>query len=408
MIYRLKLEPQNKKLGGSRILESFVGVLQALRSATADTRRKHPDRERPIQSINRSQIPAPLQVVTANTMDDQAVSSQLFSKTRAVLLTGRPTIYILILLGACVSSYLYKLRVDNIFSCQGSGYTSDTYLAYCDATSYGDYDHGAFWFDLEPAADSSAASADILFLGNSRMQFAFSTAATALWLGSARYYLLGFLDFENSIFARALLEKLKPKAKIYVIAIDDFFEPSERPLAKIIMHAGEGRPRYEVKRFLQSVHAAICGKLTTICGNGVVVFRSREKGTFNMPQTSKFKGLARQVSYDEQIDGHAVDEAIAIGRVFLSELPVKSECVILTSIPTVGTKLRVANAIASGLEKTLTVPEHLDGLQTIEGVHLDHPSAERWSEIFFKSAGPEIQKCLEGHTGGDNLAQSHP
>ena len=340
-------------------------------------------------------------------MDDLAVTSQVFSKAQNVLFRARPIIYILILLGGCASSYLYKVRAHNIFSCQASGYTSDTYLAYCDATNYGDYDHGAFWFDLEPAAERSAASADVLFLGNSRMQFAFSTASTALWLASAKYYLLGFLGFENSIFARALLEKLKPKARVYVIAIDDFFEPSERPLAKIVMHGGDGRLRYEVKRFLQVVHEAICGNLTRICGNGVVVFRSRQTGTFNMPQTSKFKGLARQVSYDQQIDENAVDEAIAIGRVFLSELPVKPECVILTASPTVGTKLRVANAIATGLRKTLVVPEQLDGLQTIEGVHLDHPSAERWSEVFFETASPEIRKCLEDHKVAISPSHTH-
>jgi hypothetical protein len=301
----------------------------------------------------------------------------------------------MIVLGAFVSSYFYKLWADNIFSCQASGYTSDSYLAYCDATNYGDYDHGAFWFDLEPAAEISASRADVIFLGNSRMQFAFSTVATAQWLALPRYYLLGFLNFENSIFTRALLQKLKPKAKVYIIAIDDFFEPSERPNAKIVMHAPEARRRYEIKRFLQFVHKAICMKLTTICGNGVVVFRSRETGTFNMPQTSKFKDLARQVSYVEQIDENSIDDAIAIGRIFLSELPVKSECVILTAVPTVGTKLSDANAIASGLGKMLVVPEYLDGLQTIEGVHLDRASAERWSEAFFKTAGPQIQKCLE-------------
>jgi hypothetical protein len=340
-------------------------------------------------------------------MQDQAVRSQSLSKTKHVLFVGRPTLYILILLCACISSWLYKLRADNIFSCQASGYTSDTYLAYCDAPGYGDYDHGAFWFGLEPTAEISAASADVLFLGNSRMQFAFSTAATARWLASARYYLLGFLGFENSVFARALLYKLKPRAKVYVISIDDFFEPSERPLAKIVMQAGAGRPRYQVKRFLQFVHEAICMKLTTICGDGVVVFRSRQTGMFNMLQTSKLKGLARQVSYDQQIDKHAISEAIAIGRTFLSELPVKPECVIFTAIPTVHTKLQAANAIASGLGKTLVVPEQLDGLQTIEGVHLDHSSAERWSEVFFKIAGPDIQKCVQDHTlDGGNLAQS--
>jgi hypothetical protein len=126
-----------------------------------------------------------------------------------------------------------------------------------------------------------------------------------------------------------------------------------------------------------------------------------------MLQTSKFKGLARQVSYDQQIDKHAINEAIAIGRTFLSELPVKPKCIIFTTIPTAHTKLQAASAIASGLGITLVVPEQLDGLQTIEGVHLDHSSAERWSESFFETASPEIQKCLQDHTlDGGNLAQS--
>jgi len=330
-------------------------------------------------------------------MDVRTPAVQVFLRKRDGLFKERPAIYILILLSVCVAAGLYKARADSIFACQARGYTSDRYLAYCDAKSYGDYEHGVFWFGLEPKADMAAASADVLFLGDSRLQFAFSTAATAQWFSSesARYYLLGFVAFENSLFSRALLHKLRPRAKVYVINLDDFFEPSERPVAKTLLHDGAARPRYEVKRFLQTLHQAICMKLTKICGHGVVVFRSRQTGAWYMPQTDKFKGLERPVSYSEEINEHAVEEAIATGRIFLSELPVKTECVILTVVPSVGTKLSVANAIASGLGKPLIVPEHLDGLQTREGVHLDHASAERWSEAFFRTAGPQIHKCLE-------------
>jgi hypothetical protein len=52
---------------------------------------------------------------------------------------------------------LYKTRADSILACQARGYTSDRYLAYCEAKSYGDYEHGVFWFDLEPRADLAAA-----------------------------------------------------------------------------------------------------------------------------------------------------------------------------------------------------------------------------------------------------------
>jgi hypothetical protein len=341
-------------------------------------------------------------------MDARTGPTQVSLSKQDGFFKERPAIYILILLGVCVAAGLYKTRADSIFACQARGYTSDRYLSYCDAKSYGDYEHGVFWFDLEPRASMAAANADVLFLGGSRLQFAFSTAATAQWFSSelARYYLLGFVAFENSIFARALLHKLKPKAKVYVIALDDFFEPSERPIAKTLMQDGSARYRYEVKRFSQILHQAICMKLTKICGHGVVVFRSRQTGAWYMPPTEKFKGLERPVSYTEQINERAVEEAIAIGRVFLSDLPVNTECVVLTVIPSVGTKLSVAKAIASGLGKPLVVPEHLDGLETREGVHLDDASSERWSEAFFRTAGPQIQKCLEAASHSDNRRQS--
>jgi hypothetical protein len=333
-------------------------------------------------------------------MDARAVSSQVFLRKRDGLFKERPVIYILILLAACAASFIYQLRVNNIFACPASGYTSDRYLSNC-GTGYGDYEHGAFWFDLEPVAEMSAASADVLFLGDSRMVLAFSTAATTKWFSSASasFYLLGFYAFENSIFERALLRKLKPRAEVYVIPIGDFFQPFEAPIAKNIMHDGAARNLYNVKRNLQFAHKAICMKLPTICGNGFVVFRSRQTGMWYM-ETSRFKGRERQVSDDQQIDEREITDAVAIGRTFLSELPVRTECVVLTVVPTVGTKLSVANAIASGLGKMLVVPQQFDGLQTLDGTHLDQASAERWSEAFFKTAGPQIQRCLAMHASG--------
>ncbi len=341
-------------------------------------------------------------------MDVRTVPSRIFSRKQDGLLKARPTIYIMILLGAFIASSVYHFRVDNIFACQAGGYTSDRYLAHCDAVNYGDYEHGAYWFDLEPAAEKSAASADVLFLGDSRVQFAFSTPATAQWFSTAsiRYHLLGFVAFENSIFARALLQRLKPTAKVYIMPVADFFQQSEAPEAKVIMQDDAARSRYAVKRRWQFVHESFCMRLATICGHAFAVFRSRQTGMWYTSPLSMYKSHGRPVSYDEQIDERKIDEAIAVGRIFLSELPVKPECVILTVVPTVGTKLGAANAIASGLGKMLVVPQNLDGLQTFDGTHLDHASAERWSEAFFKIAGPEIKKCVEVTQHDGNAATS--
>lgn len=341
-----------------------------------------------------------------------SVSLQIRPKLLDGLFKGRLTVYILILLSTFVVSYLYQLRTNGIFKCPASGYTSDRFLSVCEAKNYGDYEHGAFWFDLEPAAEISAASADAVFLGNSRVQFAFSTPATAQWFSSASasYYLLGFIGYENSIFARALLHKLKPRAKIYIINTLGFFQQSEAPIAKIVMHNNSARTRYEVKRLWQFIHKSICSRYGSICGRWLAVFRSRQTGAFYAPTyiSQLSNDSARPVSYDPQIDHLEIDEAIAIGRIFLSELPVKAECVILTAVPSVDTKLNVANAIANGLGKNLVIPRNIEGLRTFDGSHLDQTSAERWSEAFFETAGPQIEKCLEAMDDRQNAAQHPP
>src|ERR1700730_18362472 len=103
-----------------------------------------------------------------------AIPSQIVTESRGGLFTARPMIYILIFLSAFVAAFLYKLRTDYIFACPATGYGSDRFLTHCEVPNYGDYEHGAFWFDLEPAAQISAANADVLFVGNSRVQHAFS------------------------------------------------------------------------------------------------------------------------------------------------------------------------------------------------------------------------------------------
>ena len=142
------------------------------------------------------------------------------------LLKIRPILYSAIVIASLPATYIYKLRTEGIFACTAAGYPVDGYLGYCGASAYGDYDHGALWFNLEPEATRAAANADVLFLGNSRMQFGLSTAATDNWFAAegAQHYLLGFSHLENETFTRPLLAKLRPRARVYVINVDRFFD----------------------------------------------------------------------------------------------------------------------------------------------------------------------------------------
>jgi hypothetical protein len=324
------------------------------------------------------------------------VISKTWSKAWEGLFASQPIIYGCIVLAAALVSYAYQFRADTIFSCRADGYNTDRYLAYCQGAHYADYEHGAFYFDLEPTVQDYVRDTDVLFLGTSRTQFGFSTAATADWFASAsaHYYLMGFTYFENVLFAEKVLRKIHPRAKVYVINVDGFFARSETFPAKAVLQDPEARRRYEEKRLWQRVHEPVCQAIAPLCGHKTVIFRSRETGAYSMELAASEQKII-PVSYDQDVDQGLVASNTAAAVDFLSEFT-QGKCVILTSVPFVGTKIGNANAIAAGLGIKLTAPEILEGLQTFDGFHLDQPSAERWSESFFRIAGPKIRSCLEG------------
>jgi hypothetical protein len=299
-------------------------------------------------------------------------------------------------LTAAVAAYGYELRTNTIFACSAGGYGFDRYIAYCNGGDYADYEHGAFRFDLEPSVQDFVRNADVLFVGDSRLQFAFSTAATADWFAGARarYYLMGFTYFENVIFAETLLHKIQPRARVYVINVNDFFDRSETSPVKVILHDPEARHRYEAKHLWQLVHKRVCKTFAVFCGHETVIFRARETGAY-YTEVAAAQQKITPVSYDHVVDQKVVARNTVAAIDFLSEFA-KGKCIILTNVPFVGTKIRNANAIAAGLDMKLMTPEELEGLQTFDGYHLDPPSAERWSRAFFQLAGPKIRSCLEG------------
>jgi hypothetical protein len=316
----------------------------------------------------------------------------LVRSPESFLLMARSGLYILVVLAVALGAGGYSLRSSGIFGCPASGYSSDRYLAYCGAKSYGDYEHGSFWFNLEPAASAAARNAQVLFLGSSRVQFAFSSKLTADWFSahSANYYLLGFSDFGNYMFEAPLLRKLRPTAKVYVINIDAFFERTDSETAKTVMRDESVKTRYEQKRQWQRIHELICGHFKAACGNKFTLFRSRSSGAWLLP------GIQRKsdpVSYDEDVDQSVLESYTARGNEFLPTLSDDRACTILTIVPTVKTGIGNARAIAAALGLNLVAPMP-PGLITFDRSHLDPESAQRWSAAFLEQAGPQIQKCL--------------
>lgn len=320
-----------------------------------------------------------------------------------MLRAARPTLYIVVLVIALLGTYVFKLRTQGIFACPASGYATGDYLGYCNAAAYGEYDHGAFWYDLEPDAERAASNADVLFLGNSRMEFGFSAPATARWFGTlgAHHYLMGFTFLENATFTTPLLQRLKPRAHVYVIDVDQFFVDYETAQGGQLLRGAEDRSRVNEKRLWQAVHRPLCSFMPRLCGNHIAFFRFRDDGRWLARGSTSEK--PETVADEAPSDQDHWPDYIARARQFISHLPVTTDCVILTVVPSPTTRRAEAEAIAAGLGRPLLEPA-VANLRTFDNTHLDGASAQRWSEAFLAAAGDQIRGCLKPAVTASNAA----
>jgi hypothetical protein len=300
------------------------------------------------------------------------------------------------ILAVIVTTSLFSLRRDGIFACPATEYNGDHYLGYCHGSAYGDYDHGAFWFALEPTARASAASADVLFLGNSRMQFGFSAPALGRWFAANgfRYYLLGFSHLENATFIGPLLQRLHAKARAYVINLDGFFTDQETLPGSDVMRGPDTRVRYVAKRNWQAFHRLICTWQPVLCGNGMSFYRQRETGEWRL---DGFAGRNRSDAEVElPVDAARVAREKVDAEKFIAGLSVDRRCVFLTYVPSPERNDRAtAAALASALGLPL-ISAKIEPMRTFDGSHLDRESAQRFVEAFFQIGEPRLRQCLNG------------
>jgi hypothetical protein len=304
---------------------------------------------------------------------------------------GRPVLYVLGIVAFLIAGAVVHLRTDGIFACVASGYSDDHMLAYCGASGYADYDHAAYWFALEEKAVDSARQAEVLLLGNSRLQMGLSSGATDAWFATAgiEYHLLGFGYDANRSFLEPLLERLGARPEAYVINVDRFFTSAASPPARAAMEDPLAYRQHLEKRFWQALHRAICGRFPSACGREYTIFRARSVGAYS-PQAGEWTGTG--VSFDEAVSPEELAREVSAARAFLAHLDVPAECVVLTLVPHRGTRQAFAAALARELGHDLVVPP-LSDVHLYDGSHLDRPSAERWSAAFLELAGPRLAKC---------------
>jgi hypothetical protein len=291
-----------------------------------------------------------------------------------------------------------QMTVDNL-KCRSTGYDNGDFLAYCRSELYADYEHGALFYGLEPSAIYNIRRAEVLFVGNSKLQAGFSSRAVRDYFNSINvpFFIMGFGYADESSFSEAILKRWGVSPKVLVINADPFFSEWLSPAAR---DALEGRPaflwRLLLKSLFQRVHRAVCLVASPVCPESEPsIYRSPRDGQWNWigPYIEE-KSVPIDRSTQTTLPPHILAAAEKIGEKFLEQFGLDRQCVVLTATPNSPLdSTGIAKGLAASL-KTSSIFPSVDNLSTLDGVHLNLASAERWSGQFVRAMGPILKKCI--------------
>ena len=278
-----------------------------------------------------------------------------------------------------------------LVACDAHGYSDDAYLAYCQSDAFGDYEHAAYLLRREPRAVAAARRAEVVFMGNSRMQVAFSRPATAAAFAErhATYHLLGFGYGEMAPFAFQIFHALDLKPKVLVVNVDPFFQRLWTPAATLAARSSwKTRLDLILKGMAQPLHRFLCDRNPSPCPAGAeAVFRSRTTGQWDWA-AARTSTVAMPFTPPEPFADAAVIRSDAdFAETLLAGSGVPPACIVVTQVPEPFCDFApVVGAVA--------VLPRVGGLATFDGSHLDRPSGDAWAEAFFREAAPVLDRCL--------------
>jgi len=266
------------------------------------------------------------------------------------------------------------------------------YLAY----DRGGLDHGVLYHDLSGAAEA-LRSAEVLFLGDSSVQFAFPHGPLAEFSARTglRAFVMAFAYGEHDEFAEALIERHDLHPKWLVVNADPFFVGQQSDMARHV-RAGDAFEAWK-ERFQAVTAYEVRHRLHQVVpyldpfppARDWVNFRNLEDGTLHVaawagtprPATSLREGLLRR----------AKPEWIRRAERFQQDMRARGARLVLTTIPPVSPNL------ALDLSEALAVPVVLppvprEELMTLDGNHLDQASSLRYATAFLA----QLERVLRG------------
>lgn len=295
-----------------------------------------------------------------------------------------------------------------ISGCNIKPASADNFLAYCWDKNYADYEHGAYWIATEPEALDAARNADILFLGNSRMQYALSSSALSDFSTHTglKHYLLGFAS-EGSRFAELLMERQNIFPKLVVVNLDNtyFFDyPSNITdvAVRIELNPISSWLEYTLKYTGQQLQRTLCKPnqprpLTNwLCGEEDTVYRNVHNGHWETAHRANTKNNLT-IRTKDTLPASWIERKrsiLAEAKRFSEQMKKNGTCVVAINVPFNESSDKVAEVQAMAMDVPLILPDTSD-LYTFDHSHLAPKSAQLYSTLVIAELTRYIDRCLE-------------
>lgn len=291
------------------------------------------------------------------------------------------------------------------------------YLAHCTSPHYGDYEHGAYYHAFEPAAVRNLREAEVLLLGNSRVQFGYSTVSVQNFFQAEgiRYHLIGFGYADGLLFESELIKRLGLKPRFLFIDVSPFFKPFLSEPARALMGRASSSPVPGViqqalawsdtakKWAFNRLHPKLCRLLPDRCSvSARAIYRRSEDGAWDTePYVAGLSESPIVASKAVALSKTPTAEDLKSAADLLRLTGVSADCVVLTVSPTNALDVEpYAREMSRALGWRLIMPQ-LNGMMTIDGSHLALASAERWSAEVLRLSSDFVRKCTKNASASD-------
>lgn len=286
-----------------------------------------------------------------------------------------------------------------LWPCRIDAFVPDeNYVASCDYRPYGSFEHQVFFHGLRDTG-RRIREADVIFVGDSRVGFAFSRPNIEAFFSNrgVRFLISSFGYGEGLLFASEVLRRHHAQPTLLVINVAPLIYKLY-PVSEPALYAMNNPiASYFDAIFTLAAHS-VYAYLCPTCGGLAVMMRSRRTGQWDWRTFDAANGKgAIEISITDPPSDEELQRWASVAEGWVRKLieAARPRCVVLTDIPYMGPVGIYARELGRRLNVPVLLPE-AGPMRGFDKQHLDGHSSVAWTNAFMSESDALVRAQCGG------------